>query len=363
MAVIVVGLVIAAADDGGPRDVNERVRDLSSQILCPTCDGQSVLESNAPIAAQIRSDIAERVQSGATNGEIRAFYVSRYGPEALVTTPTKGFGALVWAIPAFGLLASVLGLGVAFRRWQAPGERRPLPRWVPAAVTASVLASAGAIGLLVVNASDERVGGEVATGGIRESTPTKLRTARALVADGEFDAARAIYDEVLIADPRNTDALAGRGALARMQGRDDDTPHTVESRLVLAQLLGQANQVQQMIEVYGDVLAEDPDNYEALLNRGRAFFLTASATEGDAFDRLMARARQDFAAAEAAEPGDVTALIFAALAAEAAGDLEPAYAQLEALLGRDDLPPAVAEDVALAFGRVRDALGPADESG
>ena len=117
-AVLVAALAVGARTDGGPRTDEERVTDLTASFQCPTCRGQSVRDSNAPVAAAIRSDVARRVDEGQSDDEIREAVVNRYGEEVLLNPPATGVAALVWVLPVAALVAALAGLALAFRRWR-----------------------------------------------------------------------------------------------------------------------------------------------------------------------------------------------------------------------------------------------------
>jgi cytochrome c-type biogenesis protein CcmH len=116
-------LVLGTRVDAGPRSDEERVEDLTSSFQCPTCRGQSVRDSAAPVAAAIRSEVARRVEAGESDESIRAYVVSRYGEEVLLNPPRDGLAGLVWALPVVALVAAGAGLVFAFRRWRPePGQ-------------------------------------------------------------------------------------------------------------------------------------------------------------------------------------------------------------------------------------------------
>lgn len=120
--VVAVLLAIGVRGGGGPATASERARELKETTLCPVCDGQSVLESNAPVAAAIRRQIDERLAAGATDDEIRAVLADRYGDDVVAIPPSSGVGSVVWIAPLLGLAVAATGLGVAFWRWRAaPG--------------------------------------------------------------------------------------------------------------------------------------------------------------------------------------------------------------------------------------------------
>ncbi|NOX29262.1 MAG: hypothetical protein GXP35_04315 [Actinobacteria bacterium] len=109
--------------DTGPRTEAERAFDIKETILCPVCDGQNVLESNAPIAASIRVFIDEAVAEGDTDDEIRRQLVDKYDEDINAKPPATGLGSLVWTLPVAGLIAVVGSLVFSFRRWSLAAEK------------------------------------------------------------------------------------------------------------------------------------------------------------------------------------------------------------------------------------------------
>ncbi len=120
--VLLVALVIGVTGSRGPRTNTDRVNAIASEFKCPTCRSESVETSNAQTARIIRADIARRVEAGQSDDEIRAFLISRYGQDLLLTPASTGASSLVWILPVVALVFAVAGLAVAFRRWHANGE-------------------------------------------------------------------------------------------------------------------------------------------------------------------------------------------------------------------------------------------------
>lgn len=119
MAVVaVVALGIGVTVERPAQSTEERVSDLAESIRCPTCRSQSVAESEAPIAREIRGEISQRIEAGESDDEIRDFLASRYGQEVLLTPPASGIAGLVWVIPVVAVVAALVGLWFAFRRWR-----------------------------------------------------------------------------------------------------------------------------------------------------------------------------------------------------------------------------------------------------
>lgn len=104
-------LVVAVVDQGGVESEVERIQRLNSTFACPTCDGQAVADSNAPVSAVIRQYISDRVGEGASDVEIRNELVNAYTVEVLLNPPAEGFVALIWILPV--VIAVMASVGVA----------------------------------------------------------------------------------------------------------------------------------------------------------------------------------------------------------------------------------------------------------
>lgn len=115
--VVLVGLAVGVLADDPPTP-EQRVRNLSAQIACPQCVGQSVRDSDVGISVEIRAEIARRVDQGQSDDQILSFLVQAYGRENLLTPPSSGAASLVWAIPVAGAIGAAAALVVVFRRWR-----------------------------------------------------------------------------------------------------------------------------------------------------------------------------------------------------------------------------------------------------
>ncbi len=121
-AVLVVALVIGSLSSGPTPSNDERLRELSASLKCPQCAGQSVAESEAPIAVAMRDKIGEMVGAGRSDAEIRGYFVESYGDVILLSPPATGFGILVWVVPVLGLVAGSVGLWFILRRRRPPSD-------------------------------------------------------------------------------------------------------------------------------------------------------------------------------------------------------------------------------------------------
>lgn len=114
--VVVTLLAFGSQGTTGDLTAQDRVTNLARTIKCPTCSGESAAESNAPSSQEVRRDIAQRIEQGQTDDEIRAFYVSRYGEGILLTPASTGVASLVWIVPVVAFVVAITALILIFRR-------------------------------------------------------------------------------------------------------------------------------------------------------------------------------------------------------------------------------------------------------
>ncbi|HSS11248.1 MAG TPA: cytochrome c-type biogenesis protein [Acidimicrobiales bacterium] len=119
--VLAIALAVGASRSGGHRTVAERVNHISSQLRCPVCQGETVADSDALVARDIRTLVQQRVEAGQSDAQIIAYVVHQY-PGTLLNPPASGVGLIVWALPVMVFVAAASALGFAFVRWRArPG--------------------------------------------------------------------------------------------------------------------------------------------------------------------------------------------------------------------------------------------------
>jgi cytochrome c-type biogenesis protein CcmH len=115
-----VGPALAVQPDEVMKDpaLETRARALSGELRCLVCQNESIDDSQAPLARDIRVLIRERISKGESNDAVRAYLVSRYGDFILLKPPFKAETLLLWLSPVL-----TLGLGVAaalYARRRAP---------------------------------------------------------------------------------------------------------------------------------------------------------------------------------------------------------------------------------------------------
>ena len=118
LVVVVVTALVIGTTDTGARSEDERIEAIASSVRCPTCRGQSVADSDAIAAENVRREIARRVREGESDDEIRNALSARFGEGIILTPSRSGVTGLVWVLPVAGAVVAFAGLGFAFRRWR-----------------------------------------------------------------------------------------------------------------------------------------------------------------------------------------------------------------------------------------------------
>ena len=122
-------LAVLALTHGPDPSVEQQTRQLAGQLRCPTCGGESVAQSDAPMARSMRSEVAAQLRSGRSADEVRAWFRDRYGDDVVLAPSRDGVGWLLWLVPPAALVAGLSVVMVRRRRPSATGTRsgRPEP--------------------------------------------------------------------------------------------------------------------------------------------------------------------------------------------------------------------------------------------
>lgn len=265
LAVILFGF---SSDPASAPTAEERVASLSSAIRCPFCNGESLADSQAGVAADYRDLIAERVAAGATDEEILEEFAANFGDSFILDTSTSAWSVALWVVPVLALIAGA-AVVVWMRKRTEDDERQTTDDERQTTVeggtrvsgrtivgTAIVGIALLVIGVFAVNsltgpstAGVEGVAGDVVSGqGQVDLSKVSNEEMEALVAvnpdvvgmrvalarryfeAGEFDKALDHYMVVLEQD-KNPEALANVGWMTYMSGRPDVALGYVEAAL------------------------------------------------------------------------------------------------------------------------------------
>lgn len=112
-------LAVGVARAGEPRTADERELSIAKRLACPVCDGESVAESNADSARQIRGQVAELVAAGQLDDDAIVQRIDASYQDELALTPSgSGVDVLAWVLPAVAAALAGAGLATAFARWR-----------------------------------------------------------------------------------------------------------------------------------------------------------------------------------------------------------------------------------------------------
>ena len=106
--------------------LEERARDLSAKLRCMVCQNQSIDDSDAPLARDLRILVRERLVAGDSDDEVISFLVDRYGEFVLLNPRFGMHTALLWGAPVGLLLFGGVLVAVFLRNRRRP-ELQPVP--------------------------------------------------------------------------------------------------------------------------------------------------------------------------------------------------------------------------------------------
>lgn len=93
-----------------------RFQALSQELRCTVCQNQSLADSDAPLARDLRREVYEMIRAGRADMEIRQFMVDRYGEFVLYRPPIASHTLLLWGGPLILLLGGLIAAGVVINR-------------------------------------------------------------------------------------------------------------------------------------------------------------------------------------------------------------------------------------------------------
>ena len=108
---------LAHAEDAS---LDKRVNALAHELRCLVCQNQTLADSNAPLAVDLRNQIREQLKGGASEQDVVDFMVARYGDFVLYRPPFKAATLLLWAGPFLLLLLGAVILVRRLARRSAP---------------------------------------------------------------------------------------------------------------------------------------------------------------------------------------------------------------------------------------------------
>lgn len=126
MSILTMLLLLSAAGNVTAQVVNEelenQVREISHKLRCPTCQAQSVKESEAGLSVNMKNKVREMLVQGKSEAEILKFFEERYGEWILRSPKKEGFNLVLWVTPL--ILIVVVSLIVVRILWNRSGVRK-----------------------------------------------------------------------------------------------------------------------------------------------------------------------------------------------------------------------------------------------
>jgi cytochrome c-type biogenesis protein CcmH len=109
-------LAVVETYEFNSEDLRGRYNDLLFELRCPKCQNQNLADSDAPIAADLRAQVYRLLNENNTDAEVKAYLVARYGDFVLYNPPVNKHTAMLWLLPAGGLLIGIIVIFMLVRR-------------------------------------------------------------------------------------------------------------------------------------------------------------------------------------------------------------------------------------------------------
>lgn len=128
LAVLLLALVASPALAVNPDEVlpdpalEARAREISSELRCMVCQNQSIDDSDADLARDLRIVVRQRLVAGDSDEEVMRYVVSRYGEFVLLRPAFNWRNALLWLTPVLLLAAGLVFVLLGARRRNAPRQ-------------------------------------------------------------------------------------------------------------------------------------------------------------------------------------------------------------------------------------------------
>lgn len=283
VAVILVAAAFAALRPAD-RTLDQRARALDAEIRCPVCQGTSIADSPADFAVEMRAVIREQLAAGATDDQVRAFFVERYGVWILLSPPMAGPELIVWAAPAAIVLGGVLVLALRSRRRTAAASRAASPVHlgrVPAIIVVGAIAIALALPVAIA-VGPRGLGAEITgTLAAQPAAPPSLEELEAAAVRRPDDPAVLVaLGDAYLAGERTVDAA---GVYRRVL---ELAPGHETASLRLGVILLTAGRPVEATQLLDGVLARSPDQPDARLYRALAGYAQGASPERVRADAL-----------------------------------------------------------------------------
>jgi cytochrome c-type biogenesis protein CcmH len=104
--------------------IEARMLEIAQELRCLVCQNQTIADSNADLAVDLREQVRAMLRAGQSDAQILAFMTERYGDFVLYRPPVKGTTLLLWFGPAVLALGGLTALALLLRRRSRMGDDR-----------------------------------------------------------------------------------------------------------------------------------------------------------------------------------------------------------------------------------------------
>ena len=108
-------------------DLERRAQQINKSVMCPVCPGESIDQSQHPLAVQMRAAVDEKLDDGWSDAQVREFFVERYGSAVLLEPPADGIHLVAWIVPPLGTALALVALYMVVRLMARPRSRPAAP--------------------------------------------------------------------------------------------------------------------------------------------------------------------------------------------------------------------------------------------
>lgn len=114
-------ILVAQIGQASDSVLEARVRQVASELRCPVCQGESIQDSPAALAQEMKAIVREQLAAGRTPDEVKAYFVEKYGEWILLRPKARGWNVMVYLLPLLALLGGAVVIARATRRWSTTG--------------------------------------------------------------------------------------------------------------------------------------------------------------------------------------------------------------------------------------------------
>ena len=115
--------VLACTTTAEVPDLERRAQQINKSVMCPVCPGESIDQSQHPLAVQMRAAVDEKLDEGWSDDQVREFFVERYGSAVLLEPPAEGLHLVAWIVPPLGTALALAALFMVVRLMARPRSK------------------------------------------------------------------------------------------------------------------------------------------------------------------------------------------------------------------------------------------------